>query len=149
MQCMELSMLWAGDQFYWFWLLFLANEDFKDSISEYRYYLLYSHVNGQCRTRSRSTADSRLLQVNEFVKRVRAAKIHILLMGHLRKQLPSMFGKNKAVDKVLANLPDHFNAVRVNGICLLMWLWLPRKVILDLTRCLACEGSGSTSNSRT
>lgn len=51
-------------------------------------------------------------KVNEFVKRVRAAKIHILLIGHLRKQLPSMFGKNRAADKVLANLPDHFNAVR-------------------------------------
>jgi len=34
--------------------------------------------------------------VNEFVKRVRAARIHILIMGHLRKQMPSMMGKAKA-----------------------------------------------------
>ncbi|CAD7698842.1 unnamed protein product [Ostreobium quekettii] len=52
-------------------------------------------------------------KVNEFVKRVRAAKIHILLMGHLRKQLPNVFGKGRAQDKVLAHLPEHFNAVRM------------------------------------
>lgn len=36
------------------------------------------------------------VQVNEFIKRVRALKIHLLVMGHLRKQLPSMFGRQKA-----------------------------------------------------
>lgn len=35
-------------------------------------------------------------QVNEFVKRVRAARIHILIMGHLRRQMPAMMGKAKA-----------------------------------------------------
>ncbi|GMH45278.1 hypothetical protein BSKO_13235 [Bryopsis sp. KO-2023] len=51
-------------------------------------------------------------KVNEFVKRVRAAKIHILLIGHLRKQLPSMFGKKSASNKVLDNLHEHFDHVR-------------------------------------
>lgn len=31
-------------------------------------------------------------QVNEFVKRVRAAKIHFLIIGHLRKQMPYFGG---------------------------------------------------------
>ena len=51
-------------------------------------------------------------QVNEFVKRVRAAKIHILIMGHLRKQMPSMMGKQKAQDKLLRDLPTHFAHVQ-------------------------------------
>ena len=51
-------------------------------------------------------------QVNEFVKRVRAAKIHILIMGHLRKQMPAMMGKQKAQEKLLRNLPEHFSFVQ-------------------------------------
>lgn len=50
-------------------------------------------------------------QVNEFVKRVRACKIHILVIGHLRKQLPSVFGKKSAYYKVLDNMHEHFDSV--------------------------------------
>lgn len=50
--------------------------------------------------------------MNEFVKRVRAAKIHVLIMGHLRKQMPSMMGKQKAQDKLLRDLPTHFAHVQ-------------------------------------
>ena len=46
------------------------------------------------------------------MKRVRAAKIHILIMGHLRKQMPSMMGKQKAQDKLLRDLPTHFAHVQ-------------------------------------
>lgn len=51
-------------------------------------------------------------QVNEFVKRVRAAKIHCLIMGHLRKQMPAMMGKQKAQEKLLRELPTHFTYVQ-------------------------------------
>ena len=51
-------------------------------------------------------------QVNEFVKRVRAAKIHILIMGHLRKKMPAMMGKQKAQEKLLANLQQEFGMVQ-------------------------------------
>ena len=51
-------------------------------------------------------------QVNEFVKRVRAAKIHILIMGHLRKKMPAMMGKQKAQEKLLANLQTEFGMVQ-------------------------------------
>jgi len=50
-------------------------------------------------------------KINEFVKRVRAAKIHLLLVGHLRKQMPSMFGRDKAQKKLLDDLPTHFHQV--------------------------------------
>lgn len=51
-------------------------------------------------------------KVNEFVKRVRAARIHILIMGHLRKQMPSMMGKAKAQARLLANLGNEFAHVQ-------------------------------------
>ncbi|KAL3143092.1 hypothetical protein ABBQ38_003366 [Trebouxia sp. C0009 RCD-2024] len=51
-------------------------------------------------------------KVNEFVKRVRAAKIHILIMGHLRKKMPAMMGKQKAQEKLLANLQTEFGMVQ-------------------------------------
>lgn len=50
-------------------------------------------------------------KVNEFVKRIRAAKIHFLIMGHLRKQMP-YFGQKKAQDKLLANLSNEFAQVQ-------------------------------------
>ncbi len=53
-----------------------------------------------------------LVQVNEFVKRVRAAKIHCLIMGHLRKQMPAMMGKQKAQEKLLRDLPNQFSYVQ-------------------------------------
>lgn len=52
------------------------------------------------------------VQVNEFVKRVRAAKIHTLIIGHLRKQMPAMMGKQKAQEKLLRELPTHFAHVQ-------------------------------------
>ena len=48
-----------------------------------------------------------VLQVNEFVKRVRAAKIHFLIMGQLRKQMP-YFGQKSTQEKLLARLPEEF-----------------------------------------
>uniref|UniRef100_A0A7S4B9K4 Calmodulin n=1 Tax=Chrysotila carterae TaxID=13221 RepID=A0A7S4B9K4_CHRCT len=47
-------------------------------------------------------------KVNELVKRVRLAKAHAYIVGHLKKEMPSMFGKDKAQAKLLANLEDHF-----------------------------------------
>lgn len=36
---------------------------------------------------------TRITQINEFVKRVRAFRIHMLIISHLRKQMPVMMGK--------------------------------------------------------
>ena len=55
-------------------------------------------------------------KVNEFVKRVRAAHIHVLILGHLRKQMPTMMGKQKAQDKLVANLEEEFYKVSEFGV---------------------------------
>ena len=47
-------------------------------------------------------------KVNELVKRVRLSKAHAHIIGHLKKEMPSMFGKEKAQNKLLANLEEHF-----------------------------------------
>jgi hypothetical protein len=51
------------------------------------------------------------LQVNEFVKRVRAFRIHLLIMGHIKQAMPALFGKDKAAKKMLQQLPDIFRQV--------------------------------------
>eukprot|EP01025_Chloroclados_australasicus_P062326 TRINITY_DN8187_c0_g1_i3.p1 TRINITY_DN8187_c0_g1~~TRINITY_DN8187_c0_g1_i3.p1 ORF type:complete len:605 (-),score=71.17 TRINITY_DN8187_c0_g1_i3:298-1968(-) len=50
-------------------------------------------------------------KVNEFVKRVRACKIHTLLMGKLRNEMPT-FSKAKAQEKILNELDKYFLAVQ-------------------------------------
>mmetsp|Transcript_11752 Transcript_11752/g.21123 ORF Transcript_11752/g.21123 Transcript_11752/m.21123 type:complete len:544 (-) Transcript_11752:1029-2660(-) len=51
-------------------------------------------------------------KINEFVKRVRAVKIHILLVNHLRKQMPSFLGKEKAQKKLLEDIVNQFRQVQ-------------------------------------
>lgn len=51
-------------------------------------------------------------QINEFVKRVRAFRIHLLIIGHIKKHMPAMFGKDKAARKMLEQLPQIFFQVR-------------------------------------
>lgn len=52
-------------------------------------------------------------QINEFVKRARAAKIHSYIMGQLKKEMPAMMGKNKAQQRLIDNLEDEFAKVLV------------------------------------
>eukprot|EP00878_Enallax_costatus_P017605 GHUV01018497.1.p1 GENE.GHUV01018497.1~~GHUV01018497.1.p1 ORF type:complete len:533 (+),score=105.10 GHUV01018497.1:417-2015(+) len=56
-------------------------------------------------------------KINEFVKRVRAFKIHLLIIGHIRKAMPAMFGKDKAQRKMLEKLPEVFFQVNT------LWSW--------------------------
>ena len=51
------------------------------------------------------------VQINEFVKRARAAKIHAYIIGHLKNQMPAMMGKAKAQQKLKDNLEDEFAKV--------------------------------------
>ncbi|KAI9474062.1 MAG: P-loop containing nucleoside triphosphate hydrolase protein [Benjaminiella poitrasii] len=47
-------------------------------------------------------------KVNEIVKRARLARVHAVIIGHLKKEMPSMFGKKKAQEKLLKNLDQEF-----------------------------------------
>ncbi len=52
------------------------------------------------------------MQVNEFCKRVRALRIHMLIVGHLRKQMPALMGKKAAQERLLKNLAEEFGHVQ-------------------------------------
>lgn len=53
-------------------------------------------------------------QINEFVKRARAAKIHAYIISHLKKEMPSMIGKAKAQQKLMDKLEAEFAKVLLN-----------------------------------
>ncbi|KAG2194106.1 hypothetical protein INT47_003049 [Mucor saturninus] len=47
-------------------------------------------------------------KINEIVKRARLAKVHALIISHLKKEMPAMFGKKKKQDALLNNLGAEF-----------------------------------------
>jgi len=51
-------------------------------------------------------------RINEFVKRARQAKIHAHIIGHLKKEMPAMMGKQKAQKRLIENLEDEFAKVQ-------------------------------------
>ncbi|KAL1562975.1 EH domain-containing protein 1 [Salvia divinorum] len=51
-------------------------------------------------------------RINEFVKRARAAKIHALIISHLRNEMPAMIGKAKAQQRLIDNLGNEFAKVQ-------------------------------------
>jgi EH domain-containing protein 1 len=51
------------------------------------------------------------MQINEFVKRARAAKIHAYIVSHLKKEMPAMMGKAKAQQRLIDNLEGEFAKV--------------------------------------
>ncbi|KAK7840041.1 eh domain-containing protein 2 [Quercus suber] len=53
-----------------------------------------------------------ILQINEFVKRARAAKIHAYIISHLKKEMPAMIGKSKTQQRLIDNLEEEFGKVQ-------------------------------------
>lgn len=51
-------------------------------------------------------------QINEFVKRARAAKIHAYIMSQLKKEMPSWIGKTKAQQRLIDNLDSLFEKIQ-------------------------------------
>ncbi|KAI8567352.1 hypothetical protein RHMOL_Rhmol02G0115100 [Rhododendron molle] len=51
-------------------------------------------------------------QINEFVKRARAAKIHAYIISQLKKEMPAVMGKAKTQQRLIDNLEDVFAKVQ-------------------------------------
>ncbi|KAF0492538.1 P-loop containing nucleoside triphosphate hydrolase protein [Gigaspora margarita] len=47
-------------------------------------------------------------KVNEIVKRARLAKVHAYIIGHLKKEMPSMFGKTAKQNELMEKLDKEF-----------------------------------------
>ncbi|KAI8815637.1 P-loop containing nucleoside triphosphate hydrolase protein [Fimicolochytrium jonesii] len=56
-------------------------------------------------------------KINEIVKRTRMARVHALIIAHLRKEMPSVFGRKDKQDELLSNLPGEFTKLeRMHGL---------------------------------
>ncbi|KAJ2805571.1 hypothetical protein H4R21_001209 [Coemansia helicoidea] len=51
-------------------------------------------------------------RVNEIVKRTRQARVHAHIIGHLRSELPAMFGKSKKAKAMLDDLSGEFKKIQ-------------------------------------
>jgi len=50
-------------------------------------------------------------KINEMVKRARLLRTHALLVGHLRNQMPAMWGFEKKQKELIADMANQFNTV--------------------------------------
>lgn len=62
------------------------------------------------------------LQINEFVKRARAGKIHAYIISHLKKEMPAMMGKAKTQQRLIDDLEDEFAKVVILLLILLTFM---------------------------
>jgi hypothetical protein len=51
-------------------------------------------------------------KVNDLIKRARLARVHAIIISHLRSQLPSWYGKEAKQTRLLENLADEFTKVQ-------------------------------------
>ncbi|KAG0052905.1 hypothetical protein BGZ83_001990 [Gryganskiella cystojenkinii] len=51
-------------------------------------------------------------KVNEIVKRARLARVHAYIIGHLRKEMPAVFGKKSKQREMITNLQGEFLKVQ-------------------------------------
>jgi hypothetical protein len=64
----------------------------------------------------------KMVQINEFVKRARSAKIHAYIISHLKMEMPAMMGKAKVQQRLIDNLEDEFRKVSSFNFCFLILL---------------------------
>merc|ERR1712151_992474 len=50
-------------------------------------------------------------KLNDLIKRARLAKVHAYLIDHLKKNMPSMMGKDKKQREMIANLTEIYKEV--------------------------------------
>jgi len=53
-------------------------------------------------------ANGTVRKVNELVKRSRLVKVHALIIGHLKEEMPSVFGKGSKQQELINNLSEEF-----------------------------------------
>ncbi|KAF9202822.1 hypothetical protein BGZ49_007051 [Haplosporangium sp. Z 27] len=51
-------------------------------------------------------------KVNEIVKRARQAKVHAYIIGHLKKEMPAVFGKATRQQELIRDLDKEFNKIQ-------------------------------------
>ncbi len=88
-----------------YWEQDLIHEDFKGMFEKDEFLLINELVN-----LPKSCAERK---VNELVKRIRIIKVHLCILTYLKNNTPTWFGKKKAMERMMENLEDVFDAVRL------------------------------------
>ena len=63
-------------------------------------------------------------KINDLIKRARLAKVHAYIIAELRKQMPSMVGKEKKKKELVQNLGVIFKNVQVHSLNNNFYLYL-------------------------
>ncbi|CAK0872706.1 unnamed protein product, partial [Prorocentrum cordatum] len=50
-------------------------------------------------------------KLNDLIKRARLAKVHAYIIDYLKRKMPTMFGKSKEKEKLIANLTQHYQEI--------------------------------------
>merc|ERR1712039_299760 len=95
----EVSRVYIGS----FWDEPLTNDE-QRRLFESEENDLYTHLSQL----PRSAAVGKL---NDLIKRARLAKVHMYLIEHLRKNMPSMMGKEKAKKKMIDGITDIYKEI--------------------------------------
>ncbi|KAM9355220.1 EH domain-containing protein 4 [Pholidichthys leucotaenia] len=53
-----------------------------------------------------------LRKLNDLIKRARLAKVHAYIIGYLKKEMPSLFGREKKKEELLQNLPEIYTILQ-------------------------------------
>merc|ERR1712039_436864 len=89
----EVSRVYIGS----FWDEPLTNDD-QRRLFESEENDLYTHL-------AQLPRSAAIRKLNDLIKRARLAKVHAYILDHLKKKMPSMFGKKKEKRKLLSSLP--------------------------------------------
>ncbi|XP_050404639.1 EH domain-containing protein 3 isoform X2 [Patella vulgata] len=60
----------------------------------------------------RLPSHSALRKLNDLVKRARLAKVHAYIISHLKKEMPSVFGKDNKKKELINKLQDTFDSIQ-------------------------------------
>ncbi|KAK2878693.1 hypothetical protein QQF64_011188 [Cirrhinus molitorella] len=53
-----------------------------------------------------------LRKLNDLIKRARLAKVHAYIISYLKKEMPSLFGKEKKKEELIAHLPEIYQILQ-------------------------------------
>jgi len=95
----EVSRVYIGS----FWDEPLSNDE-QRKLFEAEENDLFTHL--ACLPRSAAVR-----KLNDLIKRARLAKVHAYLVDHLKKKLPSMWGKDSQSKKLISNLNTVYQAI--------------------------------------
>lgn len=99
-QTPEVARVYCGS----FWDQPLMHDDFKDMFERDEELLVEELMNLPACAAAR--------KVNEIVKRIRAIKVHLCILGHLKRQMPLLFGRENAQMSMIQNLRNVLKEVQ-------------------------------------